>query len=130
MAERLLQDYGDDIKHTHNDLLDSMMVGGLVGVLWFGLWISWLAAKTLSLPLSSAEGAAAVAILLIYLCHSQLTGQLFGTDSMASYVVTLACFYRIDSLRRERIPVWRRGLNHGRPDLLRPQVAPVLAAFK
>ncbi|HEY4086004.1 MAG TPA: O-antigen ligase family protein [Bryobacteraceae bacterium] len=131
MAERLFQDYGDDIKHTHNDLLDSMMVGGLVGVLWFGLWISWLAAKTLSLPLSSPEGAAAVAVLLIYLCHSQFTGQLFGTDSMASYVVTLACLYRIDSFRRERVPVWQRTLNYRRPDLLRsPQIAPALIATK
>lgn len=130
MAERLLQDYGDDIKHTHNDLLDSMMVGGLVGVLWLGLWISWLVSRTLSMSLASVEGAAAVAILLIYLFHSQLTGQLFGTDSMASYVVTLACFYRIDSLRRERAPLWQRSLSRGRPDLLRPQLPPVFVAFK
>ncbi|HXE64414.1 MAG TPA: O-antigen ligase family protein [Bryobacteraceae bacterium] len=130
MAERLLQDYGDDIKHTHNDLLDSMMVGGAVGVLWFGLWVSYVISKTLSLPLSTVEGAAAVAIVLIYLCHSQLTGQLFGTDSMASYVVTLACFYRIDSLRRERGPVWQQGLHPVRPEFLRSRPAPAFVAFK
>jgi hypothetical protein len=99
MSDMLLHDYGDDIKHTHNDLFDSMLVGGAVGIAWFLLWISYLISKTVSLNLHTIEGAAAAAVLLVYLFHSQFTGQLFGTDSMTYYVVTLACLYHIASLR-------------------------------
>ena len=34
MSEMLLRNYGDDIKHTHNDMLDMLLVCGFIGSLW------------------------------------------------------------------------------------------------
>lgn len=109
MAEMLFHDYGDDIKHTHNDFLDMALVGGVVGLAWLVLLLSFLFIKTLSVSLSSYEGAAALAVLLIYLCHGQFTGQLFGTDSMAYYTIALVCLFRI---AERRAPEVQSEINH------------------
>jgi O-antigen ligase len=99
MADMLLDDYGDDIRHTHNDFLDALLVSGIVGVVWLLSWLGYLLLKTVSISLTSREGAAAAAVLIAYLCHAQFTGQLFGTDSMTYYVIALACFYQIAGTR-------------------------------
>jgi O-antigen ligase len=99
MADMLLDNYGDDIRHTHNDFLDALLVSGIVGVVWLLSWLGYLLLKTVSISLTSREGAAAAAVLIAYLCHAQFTGQLFGTDSMTYYVIALACFYQIAGTR-------------------------------
>ena len=101
MAETLLHDYGEDIKHTHNDFLDSMLVGGFLGMGWLLSWFLYLIGKSLSLSISTCEGAVALAIVMVYLCHAQFTGQLFGTDSMSYYVTALAALFHLDSLRKK-----------------------------
>ena len=91
MAEMLFRDYGMNIKHTHNDLLDMLTVGGLAGACWLGLFITSLFWRVARSHIASVEGAAGMAILLNYLLHSQFTGQLWGTDAMSYYMVSLAC---------------------------------------
>lgn len=111
MADALLQGYGDDIRHTHNDFLDSMLVGGALGMGWLLLWFSFLAIRAFSLAPSTIEGAAAAAIVGIYLCHSQFTGQLFGTDSMTYYVTAFGCLFFLASAP-SREPVHAPRLGH------------------
>ncbi|MDE1175007.1 MAG: O-antigen ligase family protein [Edaphobacter sp.] len=98
MSTMLFQKYGDDIKHTHNDGLDMLLVGGLTGCFWLFLFVLDLSAKILRRPISSKTTAAAIAILLIYLCHGQLTGQIWGTDAMSYYTLALASLCMIDDL--------------------------------
>ena len=105
MSEMLFRDYGDDIKHTHNDMLDLLLVGGAAGAVWFiGLILAFLK-RALRSPIDSAAGAASIAIVLVYLCHSQLTGQIWGTDAMTYYTVSLTCFSCIGSSLRSPHPV-------------------------
>lgn len=100
MSETLLRGYGEDVKHTHNDTLDMLLVAGALGLIWLafmvGTWISGIVRTSIWSP----EGAAAGAILLNYLCHSQLTGQLWGTDSMTYYVIAILSF----SVLRKSVP--------------------------
>jgi hypothetical protein len=91
MSEMLFQNYGDDIKHTHNDMLDALLVAGFAGVVWLAGLIFSFTRQALLSPLSSAQGAAAIAIVLTYLCHSLLTGQIWGTDAMTYYVLGITC---------------------------------------
>jgi hypothetical protein len=94
MSEMLFRNYGDDIKHTHNDMLDVLLVSGLAGALWLiGLLVSF-ARNALRSPFRSPQGAAAIAIVICYLCHSMLTGQIWGTDAMTYYVLGLTCLIR------------------------------------
>jgi hypothetical protein len=90
MATMLYKDYGDDIKHTHNDLLDMMLLGGLCGIAW---WIALMLTFTAGAirNFGTIEGMASIGILLIFICHGQLTGQLLGTDAMVMYSMSLAC---------------------------------------
>jgi hypothetical protein len=104
MSAMLYDRYGDDIKHTHNDALDMMLVGGIAGCMWLLLFIADLVSMVLRCPMSSPARAAAVAILLIYLCHSQLTGQIWGTDSMTYYTLSLSSIAVLQSAaHRERV---------------------------
>ena len=96
MADMLFRDYGDDIRHTHNDMLDLLLVGGFAGVLWLLSLIGSFIWTAFQPSIGSASGAAAIAIVLAYLCHSQLTGQVWGTDAMTYYTVSLTCLARID----------------------------------
>ncbi len=91
MSEMLLTGYGMDIKHTHNDMLDMLTVGGIVGGVWLLLFAGTLLWRVLGCHLSSIEGGASMAILLTYLLHSQFTGQIWGTDAMSYYVLSLTC---------------------------------------
>jgi hypothetical protein len=95
MSEMLFRDYGDDIKHTHNDMLDLLLVGGFVGAIWLISLVGAFAWRALLPSPRSAAGAAAVAVVLGYLCHSQLTGQIWGTDAMTYYTVGLTCLSRM-----------------------------------
>jgi hypothetical protein len=90
MSTMLYDRYGDDIKHTHNDALDMVLVGGVAGCVWLLIFIADLIFMVLRCPISSPARGAAMAILLIYLCHSQLTGQIWGTDSMTYYTMALS----------------------------------------
>ena len=93
MADMLLTEYGMDIRHTHNDLLDMLTVAGVFGAAWLLLLIGTLLRQVIRSSIMSSEGAAGMAILLTYVLHGQLTGQLWGTDAMAYYTVALACLY-------------------------------------
>jgi len=89
MSELLFREYGDDVKHTHNDALDMLLVGGVVGMGWLVSFIVAWSLRISSFSPWSLEGAAAVAIFVDYLCHAQFTGQLWGTDAMTYYVLAL-----------------------------------------
>jgi O-antigen ligase len=95
MSEMLFRDYGDDIKHTHNDMLDLLLVGGFAGAIWLVSLVGAFAWRAVLASPRSTTGAAAVAIFLAYLCHSQLTGQIWGTDAMTYYTVSLTCLTRM-----------------------------------
>jgi hypothetical protein len=92
MSESLFNGYGDDVKHTHNDTLDMLLVAGLLGASWLLTMLIYWARQIVRISFWSLEGAAAGAILLNYLCHSQLTGQLWGTDAMSYYIIALSAF--------------------------------------
>ena len=94
MSEMLLRNYGDDIKHTHNDMLDALLVAGFAGALWLTGLTGSFARRALLSPISSAEGAAGIAIVLTYICHALLTGQIWGTDAMTYYTLSITCLIR------------------------------------
>jgi hypothetical protein len=95
MSEMLFRDYGEDIKHTHNDFLDLLLVGGWAGVILFFTFVTSFGYMALCSKPHTAEGAAAIAIFIAYLCHSQLTGQIWGTDSMTYYTLSLTSLLSI-----------------------------------
>lgn len=91
MAEMLYTQTGSDIKHCHNDLLDMAIVGGAVGVGWLALMVGAFVLRIARVSVTSVEGAAAVAVLLAYVLHGQLTGQLWSPDAMTYNTVVLTC---------------------------------------
>ncbi len=95
MSDMLFKNYGADIKHTHNDMLDMLLVDGIAGAAWLIFMIVTLLANILRSSLSTPEGAAGLGVLLIYLLHAQFTGQLWGTDSMTYYMLAMTCLYRM-----------------------------------
>ncbi len=95
MSDLLFLNYGADIKHTHNDMLDMLLVAGAAGAAWLLFFAGTLAWRILRTSIASVEGGAGVAILLAYLLHGQFTGQLWGTDAMSYYTLSLACLYTI-----------------------------------
>jgi O-antigen ligase len=95
MSDMLFLNYGADIKHTHNDMLDMMLVGGVPGACWLLFLIGTLGWRICRTSIRSVEGGAGVAILLVYLFHGQFTGQLWGTDAMSYYMLSLASLYTI-----------------------------------
>jgi O-antigen ligase len=100
MSTMLYEKYGDDIKHTHNDGFDLLLVGGAIGFLWLVLLAFDLSHLVLISPISSEVRAAAMAIFLVYLCHSQLTGQIWGTDAMTYYVLSLSSLFTLGKQER------------------------------
>ncbi|CAN5674249.1 hypothetical protein BH10ACI4_BH10ACI4_11290 [soil metagenome] len=104
MSALLFDNYGADVKHTHNDGLDMLLVAGATGGVWLLFLIGDRVVRVSKLSLGTAEGAASAAVLLTYLCHAQFTGQLWGTDSMTYYMVSLESLYVIGRLHRERAP--------------------------
>ncbi|MBV8810200.1 MAG: O-antigen ligase family protein [Acidobacteriaceae bacterium] len=73
--------------HTHNDVLDMLVMGGMVGIGLLLLVVAALGAQILSTPAQSPEFAAAISILLTFFCQAILTGQLFMPDVMSYYVM-------------------------------------------
>jgi len=104
MSALLFDNYGADVKHTHNDALDMLLVAGATGGIWLFFLIGHRVARVAKLSLVTTEGAASAAILLTYLCHAQFTGQLWGTDSMTYYMVSLESLYVLGRLQREGKP--------------------------
>lgn len=105
MADMLFREYGMDIRHTHNDLLDMLTVAGLCGAAWLLLLLATLTRQVIRSSIGSIEGAASLAILITYALHGQLTGQLWGTDVMAYYTIALACLYTNAREARKTSPV-------------------------
>jgi hypothetical protein len=98
MDRMLFKDCGADIHHTHNDLLDVMLLGGVFGIAWWaGLMITFLA--YVARGLRKYEGMASASIFLIFAFHGQLTGQLMGTDAMVMYSLGITSLYIIGSDR-------------------------------
>jgi O-antigen ligase len=97
MSELLFLNYGADIKHTHNDALDMLLVAGACGALWLLSFVAFSVYRVLRTSLRSHEGAASAAILVTYLCHGQFTGQIWGTDAMSYYMLSLTALYVIST---------------------------------
>jgi len=97
MSAMLYDKYGDDIKHTHNDGLDMLLVGGVIGGAWLLLFLTDLITRILHCPVASPSRAAMTAIFLIYIFHSQLTGQIWGTDAMTYYTMSLSSIFALRS---------------------------------
>lgn len=78
--------------HTHNDFLDALLVGGVLGAA--GLVAVWAAMfeNFRKLDRKSIEAAIALSIFLVFLCQGIFTGQIFGMVSMLSYVYGSTCF--------------------------------------
>lgn len=98
MSDMLFLNYGTDIKHTHNDMLDMMLVGGIPGACWLLLLLGSLLFRIRRTSLRSIEGGAGFAILLTFVVHGQFTGQLWGTDAMTYYMLSLTALYTIGRL--------------------------------
>lgn len=92
MAEFLYRECGEDVKHTHNDTLDLLLIGGAAGLLWQLSFIWTWGTRIVHFGPWSLEGAVIVAVFIDYFCHAQLTGQLWGTDVMNYYVFALTAF--------------------------------------
>jgi hypothetical protein len=77
--------------HTHSDLFDLLLGGGLLGVsIYLSLiWILWQYWR--SAPRGSAEAAAMGAYLAIYAVMSLITGQLEATHAMFCLGASLHC---------------------------------------
>ncbi len=124
MATMLNRDYGEDIRHTHNDFLDMLLVGGVAGVLWWALLVGSMLAIGLR-RWSTLEGGAAIAICIVFGCHGQLTGQLFGTDCMVAYTFSLASLSALARLHAGRIaPAMSRSFLPGFVPLYLPSKRP------
>jgi hypothetical protein len=106
MSEMLFREYGDDIKHTHDDALDLLLVAGVPGVLWLVLFVGSLALQVHRSGPGREEGATSMAILLTFLCHSVLTGQIWGTDGMTYYTLSLCMLLRMSSRGSVRKKSW------------------------
>ncbi len=77
--------------HTHNDLLDMLLVGGVMGVVCLVIFWATLIARLRLLHVASAEYGAGLAILAGLFAQSLLTGQIFDPSTMAVYVIAFVC---------------------------------------
>ena len=90
MADALERKYGARI-HTHSDPLDVLLMFGAAGIL------SWLLLNVAILRMIAASRAdpsrfaVALAIYLVMLCESLLTGQMLGPHVMAFYALAITC---------------------------------------
>lgn len=102
MSDLLFRESGEDVKHTHNDAFDMLLIGGVAGIVWH-MSFFWLWGRRIArFSPWSLEGAALMAVFINYVCHSELTGQLWGTDVMNYYVTALTAFTVLAS--RSRAP--------------------------
>jgi len=77
------------VVHTHNDLLDMLVIGGVLGLIVLGLIFTGIAVQIRSARRASPEFAVAVAILLVLSCQAFFTGQLFLPDVMTFYLLAI-----------------------------------------
>ena len=81
--------------HTHNDVLDMLVIGGVLGLIILGLVFAGIVVQIRAARSASPEFAVAVAILLVLGCQAFFTGQLFLPDIMTFYLLgitaVLAC---------------------------------------
>lgn len=105
MSDLLYREYGEDVIHTHNDTFDLLLIAGVAGLAWqFSFIWTWVT-RIGQLNPWSIEGAAMVAVFIDYLCHAQLTGQLWGTDVMCYYVLALTALTVIGWSRESSLKV-------------------------
>lgn len=77
--------------HTHNDLLDMLLVGGVPGVVsLFALWAA-LIMRLRFLNIADAEFGTGLAILASFFAQSMLTGQMFDPSTMSVYGIAFMC---------------------------------------
>ncbi len=74
--------------HTHNDVFDMLLVGGLFGVLILGLVFSGIVTQLQARP-KSPEFAVAMGIFVVLCCQGFFTGQMFLPDVMAYYLLAI-----------------------------------------
>ncbi len=113
MSDMLYTNYGADIKHTHNDMLDMLLVGGVAGGTWLVFMIGALFINIARSSFITPEGAAGFAVLLIYLLHAQFTGQLWGTDSMTYYMLAMAGLYKLRAFEPREAVQYPSRINSG-----------------
>ena len=77
------------VVHTHNDLLDMLVIGGVLGLTVLGLIFTGIVAQIRAARPASPEFAVGVAILLVLGCQSFFTGQLFLPDVMSFYLLSI-----------------------------------------
>jgi len=91
------------VMHTHNDLLDMLVIGGVLGIIVLGLVFAGIVVQIRSVSSESPEFAVAVAIFLVLGCQAFFTGQLFLPDVMTFYLLAitaaLGCAQEADSDR-------------------------------
>ena len=94
MLDMVYQSLGVAV-HTHNDVLDMLVIGGVLGLIVLGLAFAGIVVQIRAARSASPEFAVAVAILLVLGCQAFFTGQLFLPDIMTFYLLgitaVLAC---------------------------------------
>jgi O-antigen ligase len=109
MLGDMLVRYGSRI-HTHNDVLDMLLTGGVVGLIILGFVWRALLALMWRLPRHSSGFVIAGAILLVWFSQSIFTGQIWSPDAMTAYIAALvALSYSERPLTRHRTG-YRAGL--------------------
>lgn len=86
--------------HTHSDIFDMLVVGGVVGLVALALVYVGIVVQIRSARISAPESAAAVAILLVLLCQGFFTGQLLLPDVMANYFLGITAVLACRSVTR------------------------------
>ena len=87
--------------HTHNDVLDMLMMGGLFGLLVLGLVFSGIVTQLQAHP-KSPEFAVSVGILIVLCCQGFFTGQMFLPDVMAYYLLCITTVLAFEGGGRPR----------------------------
>ena len=76
--------------HTHNDVLDLLLVGGMVGIVFLMAVLAGIVWQIRRVPFRAPEFALAVAVLTVLLVQGGLTGQIFLPDVMAYYLLAIS----------------------------------------
>lgn len=77
--------------HTHNDLLDMLGVGGLLGIAALVILTAGMIVQIRAVPIAAPGAALAVALLLVLWCHGFFTGQIFMPDIVTFYLLGISC---------------------------------------
>lgn len=86
MLNLMEEGYGLRI-HAHDDLLDLLLIGGVLGILTLASVSAAFLHCIIPLPRASLAFCLGSAILIVLLCQGLLTGQLFGPDVMLAYAI-------------------------------------------